>query len=502
MPGSLFVVLAIGTAVLADVFEHTKHVITPGQPIMERTLGMYTKEDSPGDAERDPFIKLDLDVTISNAGHGFVEVIVVQAHELNEIGLYGDDGVRYCCTQELMDKKIPGCDEVDTLIVRNIDGIDVKRFKTAFNGNENEMKLEGTYEVTTTGEHLLISSTCFPGLGTVELSGTTEWLNPYGYLPGSTYGLLPFYSAMSVIYLIAGCVWFLMNCCYWRDVITVQIYISVTLAMCMLEMGVWYFDYSNLNDNGIRHLGAAIFGVVISSFRRTFSRMLIVAVSLGYGVCRPTLGNNKLKMIVLGGAYFICDVSMEIVVRYSQTNEQEIDPKVRVVLSFLVSITNSVFYYWTFTALTATQASLAQRKQQVKLELYQRFFKVLVGAGVAAVIFSIYSIWYVSTDQMQTRWSQRWLLDSGMEVILYTIIMGTIAFLWRPTKNNQRYAYAQVGGSAEDLDGIQLVSNHLPTPKFDLSDSDDDDILSSDSDDTKGMASALRDNGNLNAKLE
>ncbi len=48
--------------------------------------------------------------------------------------------------------------------------------------------------------------------------------------------------------------------------------------------------------------------------RRTVSRMLVLAVSLGYGVVRPDLGKSKIRVIIYGIAYLVLAGALEVVV--------------------------------------------------------------------------------------------------------------------------------------------------------------------------------------------
>ncbi len=50
----------------------------------------------------------------------------------------------------------------------------------------------------------------------------------------------------------------------------------------------------------------------------------------------------------------------------------------------------------------------------------------------------------MTTNQLALHWSLLWLLDGGFALILYTIIFLVIAFLWRPSTDSRRYAYAEL----------------------------------------------------------
>jgi hypothetical protein len=58
------------------------------------------------------------------------------------------------------------------------------------------------------------------------------------------------------------------------------------LGLCLVEMATWYFDYVNYNQTGFRHVGPVVVGMLASVVRRAVSRMLVISVSLGFGVVK------------------------------------------------------------------------------------------------------------------------------------------------------------------------------------------------------------------------
>lgn len=178
--------------------------------------------------------------------------------------------------------------------------------------------------------------------------------------------------------------------------------------------------------------------------------MLVVAVSLGYGVARPSLGANKLRIIMLGVIYFGFEASLELVTRYAQTNE--VAEHWRVILSLPVAVLNAIFYWWIFVALQRTHSELSTGGQAHKLAIYRQFTIVLVVSLVAAVCFAFYQIYFMTTHQFALHWANLWLLDGGFSVILYTVVLITILFLWKPSKDSRRYAYSELPINQNDDD--------------------------------------------------
>merc|ERR1711964_773643 len=169
------------------------------------------------------------------------------------------------------------------------------------------------------------------------------------------------------------------------DLLYVQNCISGVLFLCLVEMAVWYFDYMNLNTEGLRHPVPMILGMITSMGRRSVARMLVVAVSWGYGVVKPTLGKIKKKLILLGVVYFIFAFAFEVLIHYNQTNE--VPQILRMVLAVPVAVLDGIFWWWIFVSLHRTILNLEQRRQTAKLSLYKKFTWVLGSALVVALIF-------------------------------------------------------------------------------------------------------------------
>merc|ERR1719285_750269 len=146
-------------------------------------------------------------------------------------------------------------------------------------------------------------------------------MNPHGHLPGQLWNFLPFYKGMSIIYLTAAILWFFLNVVNWKELLYVQNCVSGVFLISVIEMFAWYYHYLYLNNNGVQRTALFTFALITSVSRRTISRMLVVAVSMGYGVVNPSLGDEKRKIITLGVVNWSFAIAYEVLLSYSQTEE-------------------------------------------------------------------------------------------------------------------------------------------------------------------------------------
>ncbi|KAJ3214977.1 hypothetical protein HDU67_000994 [Dinochytrium kinnereticum] len=91
--------------------------------------------------------------------------------------------------------------------------------------------------------------------------------------------------------------------------------------------------------------------------------------------------------------------------------------------------------------LTDTVNTLQLKRQTVKLQMYKRLQGILVFSALSL-------LFYFSKKEnpawLPFHWKYRWLLLDGWLNTLYLVVFVSIAMLWRPTENNQRYGLDQL----------------------------------------------------------
>jgi len=125
-----------------------------------------------------------------------------------------------------------------------------------------------------------------------------------------------------------------------------------------------------------------------------------------------------------------------------------------------LAATLTAFYIWTLNSLKLTMKELLERKQNVKLLMYKRLWWVLLGSIV--VIFGFFFLnsltfaGHGSPEFVPSHWKTRWFVLDGWLNLVYLIDLGVIAYLWRPTANNRRFAMSEE--LAQDDDGFEIAS--------------------------------------------
>lgn len=329
------------------------------------------------------------------------------------------------------------------------------------------------YTVNSTGYYCVSVAPVGNTAWTAHYDAVVEFRNAYGELPGSDYPKLLFYGALSIIYLIIGALWIVVCAMQWKELLPIQNYLSGIIVFTMIEMAFnWgYYDY--LNVYGPNNVSHALLGWVsiLNAGRNSLSFFVLLIVCMGYGVVVETLGRTMWKCRLLAMAHFVFGVAYSIGATLMPPEEAGL---VVLFVIFPLAFTMTAFYVWTLSSLQQTIADLNKRRQTVKATMYKRLYRTLLFSVVVLGIFFVFnSVTFsgrLDPSWAAKNWQRRWLLLDGWLNLLYLIILSTIAFLWRPTRNNRRFAMSDEIAQ-DDLDDFEL-----PTREGG-SDEDDDEYI-------------------------
>ncbi|OXB63368.1 hypothetical protein ASZ78_001944 [Callipepla squamata] len=304
---------------------------------------------------------------------------------------------------------------------------------------------------------------------TVELKG------PYEYLSLADYPLMIFFMVMCIVYVFFGVLWLAWSACYWRDLLRIQFWIGAVIFLGMLEKAVFYAEFQNIRYTGESVQGALILAELLSAVKRSLARTLVIIVSLGYGIVKPRLGVT-LHKVVMAGALYLLFSGMEGVLRVTGA-QNDLASLAFIPLAFLdtalcwwISFTillggtcflSNLFFFrglsseafldflYIFISLTQTMKLLKLRRNVVKLSLYRHFTNTLILAVAASIVFIIWTTMKFRLVDCQSDWQELWV-DDAIWRLLFSMILFVIMILWRPSANNQRFAFSPLSEEEDD----------------------------------------------------
>ncbi|XP_051831769.1 transmembrane protein 87B isoform X1 [Antechinus flavipes] len=289
-----------------------------------------------------------------------------------------------------------------------------------------------------------------------NLNVSLSMVGLHGYISASEWPLMIFYMVMCIIYILYGVLWLMWSACYWKDLLRIQFWIAAVIFLGMLEKAVFYAEYQNVNTTGLSSQGLLMFAELISAIKRTLARLLVIIVSLGYGIVKPRLGTVMHRVIGLGALYFIF-AAIEGIMRIIGAKESDLVPLASIPLALL----DSGLCWWIFVSLAQTMKTLKLRKNTVKFSLYRHFTNTLIFAILASIVFMIWTTKKFRLAECQSDWMELWV-DDAFWRFLFSLILLVIMFLWRPSANNQRYAFTPlIDDSDDEIEEFTVVSENL-----------------------------------------
>ncbi|XP_057636324.1 transmembrane protein 87A isoform X1 [Chionomys nivalis] len=273
---------------------------------------------------------------------------------------------------------------------------------------------------------------------------TVEVKGPYEYLTLEDYPLMIFFMVMCIVYVLFGVLWLAWSACYWRDLLRIQFWIGAVIFLGMFEKAVFYAEFQNIRYKGESVQDALVLAELLSAVKRSLARTLVIIVSLGYGIVKPRLGVTLHKVVVAGALYLLFS-GMEGVLRVTGYFPYSL----ALIVSLALSAVDACIILWIFISLTQTMKLLKLRRNIVKLSLYRHFTNTLILAVAASIVFIIWTTMKFRIVTCQSDWRELWV-DDAIWRLLFSMILFVIMILWRPSANNQRFAFSPLSEEDEE----------------------------------------------------
>jgi len=412
--------------------------------------GMYGKKTWGGPV--DPFILVKFLRQAGSDGNPKASMVLFEWKDRDLIGIPDPDGygnhLAICDDEFIKDGK---CDKKHTgefILSANA----TEKAKTQIVTQAVDLKDPDVikYNIKKTGYYCIVTDPFTAG----EFEAVVEFRNAYGELPATQIPKLPFYGAMTIVYTLVAGYWGFLYYQHRRDILAVQNYITAILAFLVIEMLMtWgFYDFQNRNGSSVGSKALLIIVGILNAARNSFSFFLLLIVCMGYGVVKPTLGRTMIYVRWLAAAHFVFGLIYSITSLV--ISPESAGPFVLLIVLPLAA-TLTAFYVWTLNSLNATLKDLRERKQYIKETMYRKlWWAILISLLVIFGFFFFNSFTFASVndpDFVPFHWKSRWFVLDGWLNIVYFADVAWIAYIWRPTANNRRFAMSDE--IAQDDDG-------------------------------------------------
>lgn len=420
-----------------------------------KCTGIYSKKDWGGPT--DPYINV---AVTSEKKTGWVATVIFEYRNAALLGVESSDSPnkKYICDDRAAALGLCNKEDIGTFLL-------AEHSNTSLYAPIVTQKIDLanpsaiTYKIKKTGYYCVST---YPGPPSTQYEGVAVFQNAYGKLPASQIPKLPFFGILALCYLVVLALWMFSYVQNRGDILPVQNYITAICGFLVVEMIiVWgYYDLVNRVGSTKGTMVYLVFLSILNSFRNAFTFFLLLIVCLGYGVVRPSLGNLMWKCRALAGAHFVFAVLFTI-------SSYLIDPdNAGPIILFVViplSLTMTTFYVWILSSLTGTIKYLEERKQYVKANMYKNLWRILlISILVIFGFFFVNSLIFANQstlDFVTNHWKSRWFLLDGWLNVVYFADFCLIAFIWRPTANNRRFAMSsQLAQDENDVQEFEIGS--------------------------------------------
>jgi len=92
-----------------------------------------------------------------------------------------------------------------------------------------------------------------------------------------------------LVYVGLTLIWIGLSIRWRKELLNIQNCIAAVIMLGALEAFLWYVFYNNWNSQGVRGKSVFLLATLLTVVKSTFSYMLVLVASLGWGVTRPFL---------------------------------------------------------------------------------------------------------------------------------------------------------------------------------------------------------------------
>ncbi|KAJ2893899.1 lung seven transmembrane receptor domain-containing protein [Zalerion maritima] len=416
----------------------------------QRCEGMYSRNAWGGPV--DPFIQIKFfKESIEGGDDPIASLVLFEWKDQDFIGVANDDGTQeFLCNPTSVKKGNCNDTEIGEFILADNAAEKSNNIILTKAIHLKDASKPITYPITKTGYYCILTEE----YTAKDWTAVAEFRNAYGELPATQIPKLPFYGGITILYALVVVFWSFLYYQHRYDILAVQNYITAILIFLVIEMLLTWGFYDFLNRNGAT-IGSRVLLVIVgilNAVRNSFSFFLLLIVCMGYGVVKPSLGKTMTYVRWLAVAHFV--FGLVYAIASLVVTPDAAGPFLLLIVMPLAG-TLTAFYVWTLNSLNATIKDLLARKQSVKYTMYRKlWWCILASIIVIFAFFFLNSFSFASSsdpDYVPFHWKSRWFVLDGWLNLVYFADVAFIAYVWRPTANNRRFAMSDE--LAQDDDG-------------------------------------------------
>ena len=170
-------------------------------------------------------------------------------------------------------------------------------------------------DIKSSGQYILEYLNCEEA--SVSISAVITYNNPFGQLSAEVYPLLWFFGILTGFIVIFLLIWIVMIVIHRQHLISLQFILLILLTFELFESFSWFLLFVVINSTGTTYWLWLLIVVLLSSAKRTFVGLLLLLISLGYGIMNKSkIHDNRRLIIFVIGFYFFVSTAQELVTSF------------------------------------------------------------------------------------------------------------------------------------------------------------------------------------------
>lgn len=284
----------------------------------------------------------------------------------------------------------------------------------------------------------------------VTMEGDLTALNPLGQLGGDLIVALPVLFSVGALWTEMAVIWSILMIRFRSKLIPSVHWTLLIGILLLIAQTAWqYSQFWSLNVYGYQSpsFGMMIVSQFISNIMALYTRIILLILSTGTGIARPSLGKHMMRFLTIYGFIF-CVVNGRIEwinfslssTRWSyDDNEFEL-----VILIKLLKALNFVFVMMMCFNVRAVFVKLEKENQLHKKTLFLRLTKIGVVSICGAIAIYIATM---NADRMMdftdpNNWVIVYFFDDGFWRLFHLMMSFSVLLVLKPRDNLSKMAYS------------------------------------------------------------
>lgn len=473
----MFKVLLFLLSVVASYHVQVKPQMFNGLGIIYKGILLSEPTDSIGFVSNSR-ISLNIDakkITGTSSGQiGYVDVVIASESIVNSMGYRDASNEQVlCCDSKAVSQGL--CKYIGHILLPEENKIEYTSGAIQLKNAVNSVEL--SFESPSSGVYYIVVASCSVDNGETEISGEYTVVGPYGHLPATLQGSLPFNILLTIVYVVCVCVWVGMCAiCQWQ-ISLVHYIILASLAFSTLTSFSHSLYLHFFNRSGTPSLTLSLITSLVTAVSRCVVRVTTMAVTQ----CTMTTESlthslTSFNIHSLSLSLFLAVSLWDCVSQYFPRFRSPTADFNRLIIS---SGVEAIIFFIIYHSLTHSIDSLTLQKQYQKLSVFNILRGVFFAAlGCACIVLISFSSLIVFQKSLSV-WKYQWIANEGIWQILNLFIIATIMVLWKPSS----YLYSgHIEVATDDTSAAML-----PAPALEAGDESERIVVSEVSETMKPM---------------